>query len=81
MSAGQQIRKGLAKEADKLRGRDMSDPQSYCPFCKGTHDALEFIETLERIAELEAIIDKGLDEGYIPNEWLQAEQANSEVEK
>lgn len=81
MSAGQQIRKGLAKEADKLRGRDMSDPQSYCPFCKRTHDAPEFIETLERIAELEAIIDKGLDEGYIPNEWLQAEQANSEVEK
>jgi hypothetical protein len=35
----------------------------------------------ERIAKLEAIIDKGLDEGYIPNEWLQAEQANSEGEK
>jgi len=46
MSAGQQIRKGLAKEADKLRGRDMSDPQSYCPFCKRTHDAPEFIEAL-----------------------------------
>ena len=58
MSAGQQIRKGLAKEADKLRGRDMSDPQSYCPFCKRTHDAPEFIETLERIAELEAALER-----------------------
>ena len=24
----------------------MSDPQSYCPFCKRTHDAPEFIEAL-----------------------------------
>ena len=36
----------------------MSDPQSYCPFCKRTHDAPEFIETLERleakVAQLEA---------------------------
>ena len=31
----------------------MSDPQSYCPFCKRTHDAPEFIEALKRIAELE----------------------------
>ena len=30
----------------------MSDPQSYCPFCKRTHDAPEFIETLERLTEL-----------------------------
>ena len=36
----------------------MSDPQSYCPFCKRTHDAPEFIETLERIAELEARVDE-----------------------
>ena len=39
----------------------MNDPESYCPFCKKTHDAPEFIEILERlqarVESLEAMLE------------------------
>jgi len=57
----------------------MSDPQSYCPFCKRTHDAPEFIEALKRIAKLEAackVQTEMAPERTVPEIWKAL--ANSE---
>ena len=46
----------------------MNDPESYCPFCKKTHDAPEFIEILERlqarVEDLEGMEHKYGDEYF-----------------
>ena len=51
------------KELDDLlwkegRMTDPIDPQSFCPWCKRTHDAPEFIEALKKISRLSADVDE-----------------------